>query len=61
MTHRATLATQSLRAIVVWALMLMIAALNGAVRDLVVAPRVGDVPARALSTVILCVVILLVS
>ena len=50
-----------LRAIVVWLGILGLAAVNGALRDLVVAPRVGDTVARALSTVILCALILLVA
>ena len=40
-----------LRAVVVWFAILVLASLNGAVRDLVVAPRIGDTVARAISTV----------
>jgi hypothetical protein len=50
-----------LRAVVVWMGILGLAACNGALRDLVVAPRLGDTVARALSTVILCALILLVA
>ncbi|HEY7614805.1 MAG TPA: hypothetical protein VH764_17535 [Gemmatimonadales bacterium] len=50
-----------LRAVVVWTGILGLAACNGALRDLVVAPRLGDTVARALSTVILCALILLVA
>lgn len=49
------------RAAVVWCGILVLASLNGALRDLVLAPRWGDTPARALSTIILCGLILLVT
>lgn len=49
------------RGAVIWLGILVLASLNGAVRDLVVAPRVGDTIARALSTVILCGLVLLVT
>jgi hypothetical protein len=42
------------RAAVIWLAILVLASLNGAVRDLLVAPRIGDTIARALSTLILC-------
>ena len=45
------------RALVVWIGILLLASLNGAVRDLLLAPRLGDTIARALSTVILCLVV----
>jgi hypothetical protein len=50
-----------LRAVTAWLGILGLAALNGALRDLAVAPRLGDTVARALSTVILCALILLVA
>jgi hypothetical protein len=50
-----------LRAAVVWLAILAFASLNGAVRDLVVAPRMGDTAARALSTLVLSGVVLLVT
>jgi hypothetical protein len=50
-----------LRALVVWFGILVLASLNGALRDLVVAPRIGDTLARAISTVILCGLVLLVT
>ena len=53
--------TLVLRSFAVWLGILVLASLNGALRDLVVAPRLGDTPARALSTVILCGLILLVT
>jgi hypothetical protein len=49
------------RAVVVWFGILVLASLNGALRDLIVAPRSGDTIARAISTVILCGLILLVT
>lgn len=50
-----------LRALVIWFAILLLASLNGAVRDLIVAPRIGDTIARALSTVILCALVVLVT
>jgi hypothetical protein len=50
-----------LRALVIWFAILALASLNGAVRDLIVAPRIGDTVARALSTVILCALVVLVT
>ena len=50
-----------LRAAVVWLAILVLASLNGAVRDLVVAPRLGDTAARALSTLVLSGLVLLVT
>ena len=41
------------RGAVIWLVILVLASLNGAVRDLLVAPRVGDTIARALSSLIL--------
>jgi hypothetical protein len=40
---------------------LVLASLNGAVRDLLVAPRIGDTLARAISTLVLCGLVLLVT
>jgi hypothetical protein len=45
----------------VWFLILVLASLNGAVRDLIASPMIGDTMARAISTVILCGLILLVT
>jgi hypothetical protein len=50
-----------IRAVAIWFAILVVASLNGALRDLVVAPRTGDTIARAISTVILCGLILLVT
>ena len=49
------------RATIVWLGILVLASINGAVRDLLVAPRLGDTVARAISTVILCVAVVLVT
>jgi hypothetical protein len=50
-----------LRAILIWLGILVLASLNGAVRDLLLAPRLGDPIARAISTVVLCMLVLLVT
>jgi hypothetical protein len=49
------------RALAVWLGILVLASLNGAFRDLVMMPRLGDTVARAISTILLCVVVLLVT
>jgi hypothetical protein len=50
-----------LRATLIWLGILVLASLNGAVRDLVLAPQLGDPLARAASTLVLCGLILLVT
>ncbi|HKT60228.1 MAG TPA: hypothetical protein VJQ46_09265 [Gemmatimonadales bacterium] len=45
----------------IWLGILVLASLNGAIRDLIVAPRIGDTVARALSTVVLCGLVMLVT
>ena len=50
-----------LRAILIWLGILILASVNGPMRDLLVAPRVGDLMARAISTIILCLLIALVA
>ena len=50
-----------LRAAVIWLAILVLASLNGAIRDLIVAPRIGDTAARAISTLVLCALVLLVT
>jgi len=50
-----------LRALAVWLGILALASLNGALRDLVITPRLGDPAARAISTVLLCALVLLVT
>lgn len=50
-----------LRALAVWVGILVLASVNGALRDLVMTPRLGDPVARAISTVLLCGLVLLVT
>ena len=50
-----------IRTVAIWFAILLLASLNGAVRDLFIAPRIGDTIARAISTVVLCGLILLVT
>ena len=50
-----------LRALTAWLGILILASLNGALRDLVMTPRLGDTLARAISTVLLCGLVLLVT
>jgi hypothetical protein len=50
-----------LRAVVIWSGILVLASLNGAVRDLLLTPRWGDPIARAISTIVLCALVLLVT
>jgi hypothetical protein len=50
-----------LRAVAVWASLLMLAVLNGGVRDTWLSPWLGDTLGRALSTVLLCALIILVT
>ena len=47
-----------LRATAVWVLILLFAVLNGAVREGLLIPRLGETAARALSTVILSLLVL---
>ena len=49
------------RALAVWVGILVLASVNGALRDLVMTPRLGDPVARAISTVLLCGLVLLVT
>ena len=48
-----------LRAFTVWGLLLVLAVLNGGVRDTWLTPRLGDIAGRALSSVLLSLLILL--
>jgi hypothetical protein len=43
----------------VWCLLLVLAVLNGGVRDVWLTPRLGDPVGRAISTLLLCALILL--
>ena len=49
------------RALVIWVVLLGIASANGAFREALIIPRVGDLGGRAISTVSLCVLVLLLS
>ena len=50
-----------LRTLAVWVGILVLASVNGALRDLVMTPRLGDPVARTISTVLLCGLVLLVT
>lgn len=50
-----------LRAVVIWFVLLILAVLNGGVRDTWLSPRLGDTAGRALSTLLLSGLILLVT
>ena len=50
-----------LRALAVWGILLLLAVLNGALRELVLAPRIGATPAHVASTLLLAGVVLLVA
>ena len=47
------------RALAVWCLLLVLAVANGGLRDTVISPRVGETAGRALSSVMLALLILL--
>lgn len=47
-----------LRSLLVWCAIIPIAIANGAVRDVLIAPRVGEASAHVISTSLLCVAIL---
>jgi len=49
------------RSLVVWAIILSLAMANGAAREAWLIPRLGDRIGRALSTVVLCAVVFLVT
>ena len=49
------------KAFIVWILLLVIAVLNGAIRDLLISPRLGEQTGHVISTVILCATIFLVA
>jgi hypothetical protein len=50
-----------LRALLTWFILLAVAVANGALREAILIPATGDVPGRAISTVMLSVAILLVA
>ena len=49
------------RALVIWFVMLVAASMNGALREAVLIPAIGETGGRALSTVILCLLVLLLT
>jgi hypothetical protein len=49
------------RAFVVWLGLLALASVNGAVRDFGLTPELGDTASRAVSTIVLCALVLLVA
>ena len=49
----------TLRAVAIWFVLLTLAVINGVLRDFWLAPRLGDTTGRALSTILLCGLILL--
>ena len=49
------------RALVVWFILLVLASANGALREGVIIPAAGDVAGRAVSTILLSAIILLLS
>ena len=51
----------TLRALVVWCVLLLLAVLNGGARDAWLSPRLGDPIGRAISTLLLCGLIFLAS
>jgi hypothetical protein len=50
-----------LRALIVWFVLMILAILNGLVRNSLIEPRIGEQPAHVVSTIILCVLILVVA
>lgn len=50
-----------LRAVAVWALLLLLAVANGALREIVLVPRIGPTPGHVVSTLLLAGVILLIA
>jgi hypothetical protein len=49
------------RSLVIWILMLVVASVNGAIREAVLIPMLGDVAGRAASTLMLCALVLLLT
>jgi hypothetical protein len=50
-----------LRAVLIWCALLVIASINGIAREAVLIPRIGDVAGRAVSTVALSVLIIILT
>jgi hypothetical protein len=49
------------RSLVIWLLMLIVASVNGAIREALLIPTIGDIAGRAVSTLMLCVLVLLLA
>ena len=49
------------RSLVIWVLMLVVASVNGAIREALLIPVLGDIVGRAVSTLMLCVLVLLLT
>lgn len=49
------------RSLVIWVLMLLVASLNGAIREAMLIPMMGDTAGRAVSTLMLCLLVLLLT
>jgi hypothetical protein len=49
------------RSLVIWMLMLVVASANGAVREALLIPVLGDIAGRAVSALLLCVLVLLLT
>jgi hypothetical protein len=49
------------RSLVIWVLMLLAASVNGAIREALLIPVLGDIAGRAISTLILCALVLLLT
>jgi hypothetical protein len=49
------------RSLVIWVLMLLVASVNGAIREALLIPRMGDTAGRAVSTLILCGLVVLLT
>src|SRR5688500_16359199 len=49
------------RSLVVWVTMLVVASVNGAIREALLIPAIGVIAGRAISTVALCVLVLLLT
>jgi hypothetical protein len=49
------------RSLVIWLLMLIVASVNGAIREALLIPTIGDIAGRAVSTIMLCALVLLLA
>ena len=55
---RATMGTVILKALIVWFVMMVLAVLNGIVRNSLYEPYIGEQPAHVVSTITLCALIM---